>query len=80
MGVEQRLTPLIQSFFFEGREQPVSFVETTHVSDGVECDVYEFRGVTTKDLWEADPDSSLMAYEVCFPPYEDGRYENIDES
>lgn len=28
--------------------------------------------------WEADSDSDLTAYEVCCPPYEDGRYENID--
>ncbi|MBI4099427.1 hypothetical protein HY440_00305 [Candidatus Microgenomates bacterium] len=28
--------------------------------------------------WEADKDSKLIAYEVCFPPYQDGRYENID--
>jgi hypothetical protein len=27
--------------------------------------------------WEADPKSNLKAYEICFPPYEDGRYENI---
>lgn len=29
--------------------------------------------------WEADPSSSLVAYEVCFPPYENGRYEDIGE-
>ncbi len=28
--------------------------------------------------WEADKDSDLVAYEVCFPPYEDGRYQNIE--
>ena len=27
--------------------------------------------------WEAGSDSDLTAYEICFPPYEDGRYENI---
>lgn len=27
--------------------------------------------------WEADGDSELVAYEVCTPPYEDGRFENI---
>ncbi len=27
--------------------------------------------------WEADINSDLVVYEVCFPPYEDGRYENI---
>ncbi len=27
--------------------------------------------------WEAAPGERLVAYEVCFPPYEDGRYENI---
>ncbi|QQG44524.1 MAG: hypothetical protein HYW86_01250 [Candidatus Roizmanbacteria bacterium] len=28
--------------------------------------------------WEADKESDLKAYEVCYPPYEDGRYENIE--
>ena len=27
--------------------------------------------------WEADKNSDLVNYEICFPPYEDGRYENI---
>jgi hypothetical protein len=27
--------------------------------------------------WEADADSDLIAYEICFPPYKDGRYENL---
>lgn len=142
MNVEQGVTP-IESFNFEGKEQPVSFVETMHVVDGVDCEVYTFDGDPTKDLgiirvkpnsrtplqrvlkgdrtvegyisgkgkltitkldgkqevhtvsgetkeplfeavgigelmqWEADKDSPLVVYEVCFPPYEDGRYENV---
>ena len=28
--------------------------------------------------WQADKDSPLVAYEICIPPYEDGRYENIE--
>lgn len=28
--------------------------------------------------WRADENSDLVAYEICFPPYEDGRYENIE--
>jgi hypothetical protein len=27
--------------------------------------------------WEADKNSSLIAFEICFPPYVDGRYENL---
>jgi hypothetical protein len=27
--------------------------------------------------WRADTDSNLVAYEVCIPPYKDGRFENI---
>lgn len=27
--------------------------------------------------WEAAPDSELVAYEICFPPYQKGRFENI---
>jgi len=132
----------IDSFNFEGKDQPVSFVETMHVTDGVDCDIYTFVGDSTKDLgiiridpssktplqkvlkgdrtvegyvsgkgkltitkadgtqeehiadgesekpvvnveigetmqWEADREASLVAYEICFPPYEDGRYENL---
>lgn len=135
----------IKEFEFEGKEQLVSFVETMHVADGVDCDVYTFVGDPNKDLgiikissgsktplqrvlkgdqtiegyisgkgkltitkqngkketyiadektkepiivtvnvgstmqWEADKKSSLTAYEICFPPYEDGRYENLTE-
>lgn len=29
--------------------------------------------------WKADEDSPLVAYEICFPPYADGRYENLPE-
>ena len=29
--------------------------------------------------WEASPDNDLKAYEICFPPYQDGRYENIKQ-
>lgn len=133
----------LNSFEFDNKTQPVSFVETTKVTTGVECDVYKFDGDETKDLgviriepgsktplqrvlkgdrtieghisgkgkliitkpdntreehpvddtipkpftvtvgigetmqWQADKDSSLVAYEICFPPYEDGRYENL---
>ncbi len=49
---------------------------------------YEVGGDASKQLsvtvnigelmqWQADKDSELVASEVCFPPYEDGRYENI---
>lgn len=27
--------------------------------------------------WVAEASSDLMVYEICFPPYEDGRYENL---
>jgi hypothetical protein len=29
--------------------------------------------------WEASGDSDLVFYEICQPPYEDGRFENIAE-
>lgn len=142
MNAVQQTTPS-KTFSFEGKEQPVSFIETMHVADGVDCDVFAFVGDSSKDLgvikispgsktplqkvlkgertvegyisgkgkltiiktdgsqkvyvaggeskepivvtvgigeqmqWEADKDSNLMAYEICFPPYEDGRFENL---
>lgn len=29
--------------------------------------------------WDADKDAGLIFYEVCTPPYEDGRFENLPE-
>lgn len=29
--------------------------------------------------WQAAPDSSLITYEVCYPPYQPGRYEDLKE-
>jgi len=135
----------LNSFELNGMTQLVSFVETTKVATGVECDVYTFDGDKTKDLgviriepgfktplqkvlkgdrtiegyisgkgklvitkpdstqeehpvnddipkpfsvtvaigeimqWQADKDSPLVAYEICFPPYKDGRFENLPE-
>lgn len=34
-------------------------------------------GIGDKMQWHADSDSELVAFEVCIPPYGDGRYENI---
>lgn len=142
MNTEQEQAP-IKNFFFEGKEQAVSFVETMHVTDTVDCEVYTFDGDSSKDLgiikikpggntplqkvlkgdrtvegyisgkgkltittaagkqkiykvgeetkepfsvavgigelmqWEGDKESGLVVYEVCFPPYEDGRYDNL---
>lgn len=133
----------LNTFDFENKTQPISFVETIKVTVGVECDVYTFDGDNSKDLgviriglgfktplqkvlkgdktiegyifgkgklvitkpdntqeeypvskdtqkpftvtvsigekmqWPADKNSQLVAYEICFPPYEDGRYENL---
>ena len=27
--------------------------------------------------WEASKNSNLVFYEVCYPPYQDGRFENL---
>ncbi len=132
----------LTSFSFNNQTLPVSFIETVHVTDGVECDVYAFDNDSIKDLgiirvhpgcrtplqrvlkgektiegfvsgngtltitkldgnstvyrfdekskgepvvvaigetmqWQATQESELIAYEICFPPYQDGRYENL---
>jgi len=28
--------------------------------------------------WQADPGYNLIAFEICVPPYKDGRYENLE--
>jgi len=139
-NIENSPQPLT-SFNFDGQEQAVSFIETTHVVEGVDCAVYSFVDDNTKDLgiikispskktplqkvikgektiegyisgnckltitkpdgrqeefvadgspitaivnigelmlWEADPDLGLEVFEICYPPYEDGRFENIE--
>lgn len=135
-------TSLLTQFTFEEKTQKVTFIETTHVKAGVDCDVYTFDNDNTKDLgiiriqkgartplqrvlkgdktiegnisgkgrlviglvdgsqnvyevddtkgtieievkigenmqWQAETD--MVAYEICFPPYADGRYENLPE-
>jgi len=124
----------------EFKNMPVRYTETQHVKDGVDCDVYQFAGDTSKDLgivtvkkgystplqkvmkgdrtiegflegkgilsvtgksgkiesysfphpslnevqvekeevmsWQALED--LAFYEICEPPYEDGRFQTLD--
>lgn len=136
----------LRNFTFEGKLQSVVCNETQQVTDGVECDVYNFVGDRTKDLgiirikpgkhtppqkvkkgdrtvegyfsgkgrlvvirddkrmvndvgadptqkfsfdvehgdlmqWQAAEDSSLVASEVCFPPFPTtpGRYEDQED-
>ena len=144
MESQEKYTSLT-SFEFEGKSQPVVFVQPLEVTEGVVCDVYSFVDDETKDLgiikiepgcktplqrvlqgertiegyvsgkgklvvirkenrkeiynvggesseplsvrvkvgdlmqWQAAEDSSLLVSEVCFPPYEEGRFENIEE-
>lgn len=40
----------LDSFQWDGKSQPVSFIETIDVTTGVQCDVYTFDGDNTKDL------------------------------
>ncbi len=131
--------PKLKSF----KEEPVTFVETLAVKEGVVCDVYVFDSDKSKDLgivtvsrgfktplqkilkgdktlegfvsgagvlivtteeetktydfsnvsqtevevqvgntmqWEANGSGNLVFYEICYPPYEDGRFENIPEN
>lgn len=51
--------------------------ETYHVSDN---QARSLADVNVGDLmqWEADQDSMLVFSEVCFPPYDDDRYKNIE--
>lgn len=54
--------------------------------DGTE-NIFEFAGgesgreieviIGQTMQWTADPDSDLIFYEICTPPYQDGRYENL---
>jgi len=140
----RKIMKQLENFKFEGKKESVSFIETLHVTDGVDCDVYAFVNDKEKDLgiirirpgyrtplqkvlkgdrtiegsisgsgkltviksngkrvifktekepkrpivvnigigdvmqWEADKESTLVAFEICFPPYKEGRYENLN--
>ena len=52
-------------------------IETYSVSDDDPSDCYVDVEVGDVMQWEASPESNLVAYEICFPPYEVGRYEYI---
>ena len=130
----------LEVFPIDGVLQPVTYIETEQVAEGVECDVYKFNGDDARDLgilhiqdgyetpvqrilhgertiegyisgsgtflqehdtgfrreykidhndgrpfevelgtgsimrWSADG-SDLIAYEICYPPYQKGRFE-----
>lgn len=55
--------------------------DNTHEEYPVSSDTQKPFTVTVaigeKMQWQADKDSPLIAYEICFPPYENGRYENL---
>jgi len=35
-------------------------------------------GIGDTMQWQADEDFGLTAFEICIPPYQDGRYENLE--
>ena len=47
------------------------------VSPDVNQDFKINVGISEKMQWIASENSSLTAFEICYPPYEDGRYENL---
>jgi hypothetical protein len=61
---------------------------TLTVDDGDGEKVYTFPNadVTSVEIkqgsimqWSAGPESPLVFYEICTPPYEEGRFKNIEE-
>jgi hypothetical protein len=50
-------------------DNPLFYCQVKIIDDAV--------GIGDVMQWEADKETDLVAYEICFPPYEDGRYENI---
>lgn len=61
---------------------------TLVVDNGLEKEVYNFPNNDNSTVevtvgysmrWSASEASDLVFFEVCTPPYEDGRFENIEE-
>lgn len=50
-------------------------VHFDHICEGVTCDAWTFAN----DQSRASDDSVIVFYEICQPPYQDGRFENIAE-
>ena len=72
----QRIYEARKGSFYQRKEDNKIIVEKkndTSTPDGVTVNTGELM------QWQADPNYGLTAYEICFPPYEDGRFENIEE-
>lgn len=54
-------------------------LSTFEVSPDTEGFSYEVK-IGELMQWQAAYDSVLVVFEVCFPPYQDGRFENLDDS
>lgn len=52
--------------------------EIYEVSDDLEEPISVSVVINELMQWEADEKYELVVYEICYPPYEDGRYENIE--
>lgn len=50
-------------------------IQEYNTTQGEELEV--IVNVWEKMQWFSDSDSELVAYEICFPPYEDGRYQDL---
>ena len=53
-------------------------VKTYTLSDNSRGEAVEVK-VGELMQWQADGDTALTFYEICDPPYEDGRFENLPE-
>lgn len=56
------LKPSGEKLTFEVNQESEGFSHTVEVGDIMQ--------------WQADED--LVVFEICYPPYQDGRYENLD--
>lgn len=56
----------------DGKEEVYSVDDRSSL--GFKIDV----GIGELMQWQADEDCDLVAFEICIPPYEEGRYENIE--
>lgn len=55
----------------DGKKKTYSVSGETKLPFSIEVKIGELM------QWHAEENSKLVAYEICIPPYEDGRYENV---
>ncbi len=62
------------------QEHTKQLTSHTEQLEAITAELHVVHKLADLMLWEATGNSRLEAFEVCLPPYQDGRYENLNQS